>query len=97
MLLLYYMEINEETWISNRHLKLKIVDLHHEELSESFEDNLFAIVTNQNYDENKLLKTDYITYLNTKNSIFLVRFSRSSKVHYIVTSHFYMFSLAILT
>ena len=96
MLLLYYMEINEETWISNRHLKLKIVDLHHEELSESFEDNLFAIVTKRN-DENKLLKTDYITYLYTKNSIFLVRFSRSSKVHYIVTSHFYMFSLVLLT
>ena len=93
MLLLYYVEINEKTWISNRYL---IVDLHHEELSESFEDNLFAIVTKRN-DENKLLKTDYITYLNTKNSIFLVRFSRSSKVHYIVTSHFYMFSLAILT
>ena len=96
MLLLYYMEINEKTWISNRHLTLKIVDLHHEELSESFEDNLFAIVTKRN-DENKLLKTDYITYLNTKNSIFLVRFSRSSKVHYIVTSHFYMFSLALFT
>ena len=95
MLLLYYMEIKEETWISNRHLKLKIVD-HHEELSESFEDNLFAIVTKRN-DENKLLKTDYITYLYTKNSIFLVHFSRSSKVHYIVTSRFYMFSLAILT
>ena len=63
MLLLYYMEINEETWISNR---LKIIDLHHEELSESFKDHLFAIVTKQNYDENKLLKTDYITYLYTK-------------------------------
>ena len=81
---------------SNRHLTLKIVDLHHEELSESFEDNLFAIVTKRN-DENKLLKANYITYLYTKNSIFLVRFSRSSKVHYIVTSPFYMFSLALLT
>ena len=66
MLLLYYMEINEETWISNRHLKLKIIDLHHEELSESFKENLFAIVTKQSYDENKLLKTGYITYLYTK-------------------------------
>ena len=58
---------------------------------------IYLQVTKQNYDENKLLKTDYITYLYTKNSIFLVRFSRSSKVHYIVTSHFYMFSLALLT
>ena len=58
---------------------------------------IYLQVTKKNYDENKLLKTDYITYLYTKNSIFLVRFSRSSKVHYIVTSHFYMFSLAILT
>ena len=66
MLLLYYMEINEETWISNRHLTLKIIDLHHEELSESFKDHLFAIVTKQNYDENKLPKTDYITYLYAK-------------------------------
>ena len=63
MLLLYYMEINEETCISNR---LKIIDLHHEELSESFQDHLFAIVTKQNYDEYKLLKTDYITYLYAK-------------------------------
>ena len=99
MLLLYYMEINEKTWISNRHLTLKIVDLHQGELSESFEDNLLAIVTKRN-DENKLLKTDYKTYLRIciqKKSIFLVHFSRSSKVHYIVTSHFYMFSLALLT
>ena len=96
MLLLYYMEINEKTWISNRHLTLKIVDLHHEELSESFEDNLFAIVTKRN-DENKLLKTDYITYLYTKNSIFLVRFSRSSKVLYIIPSHFYLFSSTVFT
>ena len=58
---------------------------------------IYLQVTKKNYDENKLLKTDYITYLYTKNSIFLVRFSRSSKVHYIVTSHFYMLSLAILT
>ena len=58
---------------------------------------IYLQVTKKNYDENKLLKTDYITYLYTKNSIFLVRFSRSSKVHYIVTSHFYMFSLALLT
>ena len=65
MLLLYYMEINEETWISNWHLTLKIIDLHHEELSESFRDHLFAIVTKQNYDENKLLKTDYTTFLYT--------------------------------
>ena len=96
MLLLYYMEINEKTWISNRHLTLKIVDLHHEELSESFEDNLFAIVTKRN-DENKLLKTNYITYLYTKNSIFLVRFSRSSKVLYIIPSHFYLFSSTVFT
>ena len=97
MLLLYYMEINKETRSPNRHLTLKIIDLHHEELSESFKDNLFAIVTKQNYDENKLLKTDYITYLYTKNSIFLVRFSRSSKVLYIIPSHFYMFSLTVFT
>ena len=42
MLLLYYMEINKETRSPNRHLTLKIVDLHHEELSKSFKDNLFA-------------------------------------------------------
>ena len=58
---------------------------------------IYLQVTKKNYDENKLLKTDYITYLYTKNSRFLVRFSRSSKVHYIIPSHFYMFSLAVLT
>ena len=32
-----------------------------------------------------------------KNKIFLVRFLCSSNVDYIIPSHFYMFSLAILT
>ena len=44
---------------------LKKIDPHPEELPERFKDNLFAIVTNQNYDENKLLKTDYTTFLYT--------------------------------
>ena len=37
----------------------KNIDLHHEELPERFKDNLFAIYLQ--YDENKLLKTDYKT------------------------------------
>ena len=61
----FYMEMKEERWISNRHWTLKKIDLHHEELPERFKDHLFAIVTNQNYDENKLLKTDYTTFLYT--------------------------------
>ena len=44
---------------------LKKIDPHPEELPERFKDNLFAIVTNQNYDENKLIKTDYKTFLYT--------------------------------
>ena len=39
----------------------KNIDPHPEELPERFKDHLFAVVTNQNYDENKLLKTDYKT------------------------------------
>ena len=58
---------------------------------------IYLQVTKKNYDENKLLKTDYITYLYTKNSIFLVRFSRSSKVLYIIPSHFYLFSSTVFT
>ena len=42
-------------------MNTKKIDPHPEELPERFKDNLFAIVTNQNYDENKLIKTDYET------------------------------------